>query len=178
MASRTFLRPVLALCFVATSLPAFAQTVRENVAVEVITVRLTARDSAGRRVENLTLADLSLTVDGKPVAIETLSQPDAAAPAAARQDGNASSPAAPSASAAAHPAPQRPIQTLIFIDTGGTHVFDRRDVCDELERYVRASGSGNEQFLVGRFDGGGHDDGVLLDARWRGSGGPDSRDRP
>ena len=137
MASRTFLRPVLALCFVASSVPAVAQTVRENVAVEVITVRLTARDSAGRRVEDLTLADLALTVDGKPVAIETLSQPAAAPPAAARQDGNAISPAAPSASAAAHPTPQRPIQTLIFVDTGGTHVFDRRDVCDELERYVR-----------------------------------------
>ncbi len=155
------------LCVVATAaaaLPSFlsAQTVRESVAVEVITVRLTARDSAGRRVENLTIADLTLTVDGKPVAIETLSHPDAAAPAAARQDGNASSPAAPSAPAAAHPALQRPIQTLIFIDTGGTHVFDRRDVCDELERYVRASGSGNEQFLVGRFDGEGMTTAVLL----------------
>jgi hypothetical protein len=80
----------------------------------------------------------------------------------ALQDESASSPPAPSAPAALRRAPERPIQTLIFVDTGGTHIFDRRDVCDELERYVRASGSGNEMFLVGRFDG----EGMVTASSW------------
>jgi len=150
MPSGTFLRPVLALCFVASALPVFAQTVREKVSVEVITIRLTARDASGKRVEDLAPSDLILTVDGKPVAIDTLSAPDPVARSAVRPQGNANPPSAPAASP--RPAPERPVQTLIFIDSG-THAFDLRDVCDELERFVRSSGSTNHQFLVGRFDG-------------------------
>jgi hypothetical protein len=76
---RRFSACVVMTAAAASSSLVLAQTVRENVSVEVITVRLTARDSAGRRVDNLTLGDLALTVDGKPVAIETFSQPVAVA---------------------------------------------------------------------------------------------------
>ena len=77
MTSRSILLVGLTVGVLGGVEPARAQTVREKVAVEVITIRLTARDASGKRVEDLTPSDLILTVDGKPVAIETFVRPSA-----------------------------------------------------------------------------------------------------
>jgi VWFA-related protein len=132
-------------------LPSAAQTVHEKVSVEVITVRLTARDASGKRVEDLEAPDLVLTVDGKPVSIETFSGPEnlsgskiaeVTGPAAGRPDG-----------AAPRSLDDAPLRTMIFVDVAGTHPFERKDVCAELNRFVRASGPANREFLVAQFDG-------------------------
>ena len=128
-------------------MPAFAQTVREKVAVEVITIRLTARDASGKRVEDLAPSDLTLTVDGKPVAIETFVRPTRVVAAPRSVD----APAAPEPGLTPF-AQGRLVQTAILLDDGGTHPFDRRDVCDELERFIRAD-VGRQEFLVARLVG-------------------------
>lgn len=132
-----------------------AQTVREKVSVDLISVRVTARDALGHRVDNLKASDFQLTVDGKLVPIDGLSGPISLA-----EEPETSHPteSAPSPQAAAPPAPRRSsgeplIRTFIFVDETQTNPFDRKDVCAELEKYVRTvAGSGNE-FLVARFDG-------------------------
>ncbi len=139
---------------------ASAQTVREKVAVDVVTVRVTARDSAGKRIEDLKASDLILTVDGKPVSIETFSGPGAALPAIAPVapapvpgptlgPGRATEPAD-----TASPMPDEAFQrVLIFVDEVQTNPFDRRDVCEELARYVLTPGPANREFRIARFDG-------------------------
>ena len=128
-----------------------AQTVREKVAVEVITIRLTARDASGKR-------------GGGPDALR--SDPDRRRQARRDRDafgtGYRGSPAlsVTTGRSIRRPMPCRlpsplrsgPVQTL-DLHRSATNAFDRKDVCDELERFIRASGSGHQQFLVARFDG-------------------------
>jgi hypothetical protein len=136
---------------------ASAQTVREKVAVDLISVRVTARDALGHRVDNLQASDFRLTVDGKAVPIDTLSGPINLV--VDGPDGGKAAGPLPSTPVAATPAvPRRssgepPMRTFIFVDETQTQPFDRKDVCAELAKYVRtAAGPGNE-FLVARFDG-------------------------
>jgi VWFA-related protein len=127
---------------------ASAQTVREKVAVEAITVHVTARDAAGRRVEDLKASDLVLEVDGQPVGIETFSV------LSARSEETGAEPTHVLPAAAATVEPEgAPLRTMIFIDEVETHPFDRKDVCAELARYLRAQDSGNREFRVARYDG-------------------------
>jgi len=128
---------------------ALAQTVRENVAVEVVTVRLTARTTfGGKRVEDLAASDLALKVDGRPVAIETFSTVES------RSEVGTAAPAErmPAATATAD-TDEPPLRTMIFVDEVETHPFDRKDVCAELVRYVQARGAGHREFSVVRYDG-------------------------
>lgn len=150
MTVRFLRRLVLTLGVVGSSSWAVAQTVREKVAVEVVTIRLTARDHSGKRVEDLTPADLLLTVDGKPVTIETFARPVRGATPVASEEDAASAPQPGLKSASQG----RLVRTMIFLDEGETHPFDRRDVCDELDRFIRSPGSGQREFLVARFRGG------------------------
>ncbi|HKD19669.1 MAG TPA: VWA domain-containing protein [Thermoanaerobaculia bacterium] len=129
----------------------FAQTVREKVAVEVITVRLTARDAAGKRIEDLKASDLALTVDGKPVRIETFAGPEPIAGTGPAQQGGPVS--AESEAALAGKADDDALRTMIFVDVTGTHPFDRKDVLAQLERFLNAPGPSNREFLVALFDG-------------------------
>ncbi|HKD19670.1 MAG TPA: hypothetical protein VKG23_17585 [Thermoanaerobaculia bacterium] len=130
-----------------------AQTVREKVGVEVITVRLTARGPwpAGRRIEDLKVSDLVLMVDGKPVPIETFSGPE-------REPAVSGAPvetlAQPAASAS--PLEEPPPRTMIFVDEVDTHPFDRKDTCAELVRYLRAPGIARQDFSVVGYDGAVH----------------------
>jgi VWFA-related protein len=144
----------------ATLLPeqtAHAQTVREKVSVELISVRVTARDLLGHPVDNLKASDLRLTVDGKPVPIDTLSgplnlvvdEPNTGKPTAG---------ALTSSQAATAPAPRRSsgeplVRTFIFVDETSTQPFDRKDVCTALAKYVRSAAGPGSEFLVARFDG-------------------------
>ena len=133
---------------------ASAQTVREKVSVEVITVRLTARDLQGKRVEDLKASDLVLTVDGKPVSIETFSGPERASrkiPETETKTPDGGPPASPDVRGPDDAG--LPEWTLIFVDEVETHPFDRKDVCVELARYVRSAGAPNRQFRVARYDG-------------------------
>ncbi len=128
-----------------------AQTVREKVSVEAITVRLTARNAAGKRVDDLHAADLALTVDGKPVAIDTFAGPE---PTSDQRP-------APGAGSVEHGQASAPrsltdeprTRTLFVVDLAGTHPFDRRDTCAELNRFLHAAGRGGDEFLVASFDG-------------------------
>jgi len=129
---------------------AIAQTVRERVSVEVITVTVAARDAAGRPVQDLRAADLALSVDGKPVAIDTFlvesRAPTAPAGVATPPTPDLVEPAAPAPS----PAP-RPLEIAIIADESSTKSFDRRDVYDELSKFLSAPAAGGRRFLVARF---------------------------
>jgi hypothetical protein len=142
----------------ATFLPAQTvhdPTVREKVSVEVISVRVTARDLLGHPVDNLKASDFRLTVDGKPVRIDTLSGPLNLVdePGAGK-----ASEAPPSSQTAAAPGPRRSsgeslVRTFIFVDETSTDPFDRKDVCEGLAKYVQTSAGPGNEFLVARFDG-------------------------
>jgi VWFA-related protein len=134
---------VAALAFSGLAAPELrAQAVREKVAVEVIDLRLTARDRTGQMVGDLTPADLSLTVDGRSVAIDTLTGP--------------STPAASDDSADPGSSASRRIRTFLFVDEGATVFIDRRVVCEELERLLSTEGPrSRREVMVGRFDGSG-----------------------
>jgi VWFA-related protein len=139
----------------ASTVAARAQTVREKVSVDLISVRVTARDALGHRVDNLKTSDFQLTVDGKVVPIDALSGPlnlvDEPGVAKPTETPAPAPPAAPPASRRAAGEPL--VRTFIFVDETQSNPFDRKDVCEGLARYVRtAAGPGNE-FLVARFDG-------------------------
>jgi VWFA-related protein len=138
------------LVFVSGGSVLLAQTVREKVAVEVVTVRLTARTTfGGRRVEDLKASDLALKVDGQPVAIETFS-----AVASRSEDETTAGAGEPSAAApATGDTEEPPLRTMIFVDEVETHPFDRKDVCAELVRYLRSFGRSDREFSVFRYDG-------------------------
>jgi VWFA-related protein len=145
----------LALGLVAAQWPvrSLAQTVREKVDVKVVTVRVTARDRSGNRVDDLKTDDLTLSIDGKTIPIDTLvltarelSLPRPPAPIAAPP------PTTSAAPAAARP-PDSARQMAIFVDESSTKSFDRRDVFDQLTKFVRQSAAGERLILVSRFDG-------------------------
>ena len=135
---------VAALALAGLAAPAVrAQVVREKVAVDVITIRLTARDASGASVDDLTSADLALRVDGRAVPIDTLTQPSRAS--------TSGDPSDPESAAA----PKR-IRTFIFIEEGATLTIDRRVVSEELERLLGTETSSyRRDVMVGRFDGSG-----------------------
>ena len=150
------LRSVTALiAFVSLTCGASAQTVREKVSVDLISVRVTARDALGHRVDNLKASDFQLAVDGKLVAIDSLSGPVNLV-AEGPDDGKSASPApsVASSSPAPRPAPgEPPTRTFIFVDETQTNAFDRKDVCAQLAKYVRTAAGPENEFLVARFDG-------------------------
>jgi len=134
----------------------FAQTVREKVAVELISVRVTARDALGHPVDNLKASDFQLAVDGKIVPIDTLSGPLNVV--VGEPDGGKTSEAPPSTQAAAPASPRRSsdeplIRTFVFVDETQTNPFDRKDVCEGLAKYVQGAAAPGNEFLVARFDG-------------------------
>jgi VWFA-related protein len=141
---------LLALCASGLAAPSIlAQAVREKVSVEVLTLKVAARDRSGRSVDDLTPADLTLTVDGKPVAIDTLSQAAAVAP----RDEPADSETRPPSSASVASVSERRLRTLILFDEAGTNGYDKRVVYDELQRLLGGDGGGRRDVMVGRFTG-------------------------
>ena len=130
--------------------PLGAQVVREKVAVEVLTVRLSASDRSGRPVEDLSPADLVLRVDEKPVAIETFGR---SAGAHSNSEGDPAASAAPTPRLP--PEPRRPTRTLVFADEGDTESVDRRVVYEQLERVFEGAGADpRREIMVARFAGG------------------------
>ncbi len=119
-----------------------AQVVRERVAVEAITVTVTARNGAGRPVRDLSAADRT------------------AAPGAA---GSATLLAAVvSGAPASAPQPPRPVEIAIIVDEGSAYHFDRRDVYDELTKFLSTPSRGARLFLVARYTLGG----LVLECPW------------
>ncbi|HYX19545.1 MAG TPA: VWA domain-containing protein [Thermoanaerobaculia bacterium] len=152
----------LVLALAAAADPARAQTVREKARVEVITVRLTARNLLGKRVDDLSAADLVLMVDGKPLAIETFSGPDSApSTVPAPESGLAAGPSEAGPPIHRPVSNELPLRTLIFVDELETQVIDRKDICAELARYLRAPGSANREYRVVRYDGT-----ILMETGW------------
>lgn len=137
------------------AVPSTAQTVREKVSVDLISVRVTARDALGHRVDNLKASDFQLTVDGKIVPIDGLSGP---LNLVVDGPGAGKATEAPPREAAA-PTPRSRasgeslVRTFIFVDETQTQPFDRKDVCEGLAKYVQATAGPDNQFLVARFDG-------------------------
>ena len=121
----------------------------------VITIRLTARDALGHRVDDLKPSDFPLTVDGKPVrdryavadrSIWSRSRPSACpgrCRSGSRPPRRPRRPRGGAADTNASSSSTRP----------QTNPFDRKDVLRRARRFIRtAAGPGNE-FLVARFDG-------------------------
>lgn len=163
-ASRTFKLwhpvPVLALPLAALLAPpaATGQIVREHVSVDVVTLTVTARDGAGRSIRDLRASDLRLSVDGKLVAIDTLALemgPPAGAASATRVPALTPAPGeVPSPVLAPTSSPLRPLEVAIIADESDTKSIDRRDVYDELLRYLESPARNDRRFFVGRFSGG------------------------
>ena len=151
---------VVPLSLVAMLAPpgAAAQIVRERVSVEVVSVTLTARDGAGRPIRDLRAADLKLRVDGKPVAIDSLGLETGPTAGPVSDTGLPPSTAAPGevlSRAYAHPtSPLRPLEVAIIADESDTKSFDRRDVYDELLRYLESLPKDARRFFVGGFSSG------------------------
>lgn len=136
----------LALFALLAPFAAPAQVVRERVAVEAVTVTVTARDSAGRPVRDLRATDLALSVDRKPVAIDTfLAEPWAAAAS------DVAAPPAPVGSLATATPPSRPLEIVILVDEGSAYPFDRRDVYDQLSSFLSVPAREARLFLVARL---------------------------
>ena len=136
-----------------------AQVVRERVSVEVVTVTVAARDSAGRPVRDLRASDLILSVDGKSVPIDTftLEPRRPAMPASlAEAQPSLTPPNAPENTEIelATPLESRELlQVAVLVDEGSTGVFDRRDVFRQLERYFRDAASTERSVLIARVNG-------------------------
>jgi hypothetical protein len=135
---------LVALALVFGAVDASAQTVREKVDVQVLTLRVSARNGSGKPVEDLKMQDFSLVVDGKRAPIETflLVRP-AAVPLP--QSGEAKFELGTRAGADHYIA--------IVVDEGGTKSFDRRDVYDQLTKFLKDTDSGSRRTLIARFDG-------------------------
>ena len=130
---------------------ALAQTVRERVSVEAVTVTVRARNGSGRPVPDLRATDLSLFVDGKPVAIDTfIAEPQAAAVPAAPASVPAPQPGAlePSAPTASTP---NTTEIAIVADESSTNPFDRWAVYDQLSKFLNAPHSAARRYLVAKF---------------------------
>jgi hypothetical protein len=68
-------RLVPAALFTAAVAHLAAQGFRERVDVQLVRIELLASDSSGRSVENLRVADVRVSVDGRPVALESFEPP-------------------------------------------------------------------------------------------------------
>ncbi len=151
-------RLALILSLAAGSWPAAsgAQTVREKAEIQVVTVRVTARDHSGKPVEDLAAEDLTLSIDGRKVAIDTLSRETRASNAGSSTPAVASAAAAPVATVSAKPAPAPPSaarQMALFLDESEAKSFDRRDVDDQLTKFLEQPGAAPRRLLLARFDG-------------------------
>jgi hypothetical protein len=139
-------RIVLVLAAVLCAVKVPAQTVREKVEVQVVTLRVSARTHSGKPLEDLKIEDFTLSVDGRRVPIETLLLLKPSPPAG--QSG-----AAPKLPAAASDTPASFDRVIaIVIDEGGTKSFDRRDVYDQLTKFL-TDNSTSLRTLIARFDG-------------------------
>lgn len=154
-------RLALILGLAAGSWPAasVAQTVREKAEIQVVTVRVTARDHSGKPVEDLAAVDLTLSVDGRKVAIDTLSRETRASNAGSSTQAVASAagaPIAPAATVSARAAPAPPSaarQMALLLDESEAKSFDRRDVDDQLTKFLEQPGAAPRRILLARFDG-------------------------
>jgi VWFA-related protein len=144
----------LALLALGVAFPAPAQTVRERVSVDAVSITVEAHDRSGRAVRDLSQSDVALTVDGNAVPIDSFSSEGglvvaasaAPRPARAANETNAVPPTSP-------PAPPRSREIAIFADESETNSFDRRDVYKELIRFLEAPASEPRRYLVTRFSG-------------------------
>ncbi|HKD19668.1 MAG TPA: hypothetical protein VKG23_17575 [Thermoanaerobaculia bacterium] len=123
--------------------PLTAQNVRESVRVDVVTVRLSVRDSSGKPILDLKPSDLELAIDGRAQAIDALTLVGPPSDPATSGLSN-TGPGAGSGDAVA--------RTAIFLDEGETKVSDRAKVYGEIGRYLEGSDSG-DQLMIARFDG-------------------------
>jgi hypothetical protein len=131
----------------ATRLP--AQTVREQVKVDVVTVRMTARDASGHNVTDLKPSELTLLVDWQPTTIDTFSL---VSTGMERRSGNGSTRTPDGADTLPGSTPVQPGRTAIFLDEGETKPSDRSRVYGEISKYLEDPGP-NDELLIARFDG-------------------------
>jgi VWFA-related protein len=129
------------------------QPVRERVRVGVIRISVAAQTSAGKPVGGLSLADLTLKVDGRSVPIDSLTGADSEIASAAPAPGALEArPEAKTPSEAVRPRPE-PSQLAVLIDEDGTSSLDRRDVYRQLERYLGDGPSAERSVMIARFNG-------------------------
>ncbi|HTR04534.1 MAG TPA: VWA domain-containing protein [Thermoanaerobaculia bacterium] len=135
-----------------------AQTVREQVEVHVVTVRVTARDRSGKPVEDLKAEELALTVDGTAAALDTWTlqglRPAVTLPSNPPVGGTAAAaPVSTATATAAAPTTGHVHQLAIVIDESESKSFDRRDVEDQLTRFLEQPDAARRRILLARFDG-------------------------
>ncbi len=144
-----------AVAFASLFLLAFtasAQTVREQVSVDVVTLTVEAHDGSGRAVRDLRQSDLMLKVDGRAVPIDSFAAESGIVVAGSASSRPAVAPTdVPAASVA--PAPARPREIAIFADEVETKSFDRADAYDQLTRFLDAPAPEPRRYLVVRFSG-------------------------
>lgn len=130
--------------------------VREKVRVDVVRVPLWARDRTGLPVTDLTRSELQLTVDGRPVEIETIESEGQAGsvpplpPNPSDATGTSVAPPGGTHDRREPPNPVLPFDTFILIDESTAGMRERRDSFDELDRFVAAS-TAPRRVLVATF---------------------------
>lgn len=136
----------------ALAAPSAAQAVRERVSVNDVSVWLTGTDHAGRPIGDLRASELTLLVDGAPFPIDSLSAPlPSASTVGSAVSGTPPEPL--TARQVPHGAASDAVYIGIFIDENDTVAFDRRDVVDELLRFVNSPRESPARFMLARFDG-------------------------
>ena len=126
-----------------------AQTVREQVKVDVVTVRMTARDASGHNVTDLKPSEVALLVDGQPTTIDTFSL---VSTGLERRSGSGSTRTPDGAGTSPGSTPAQPGRTAFFLDEGETKPSDRSRVYGEISKYLEDPGT-NDELLIARFDG-------------------------
>jgi VWFA-related protein len=152
---RTRLVAACAAAFVAAVLA--AQGFRERVDVELVRVELLARDGRGRFLPDLRASEIRITVDGRPVAIESFEAPALLPQIPSAPPRREPAPSAASAAAVAAPAPAPPAphsySMAILVDETSSEQSNRQSTLRELFDFLKKDLPPDVEVLLMRFDG-------------------------
>jgi VWFA-related protein len=132
-----------------------AQGFRERVDVELVRVELLARDARGRFFTDLRPSEIRITVDGKPVAIESFEAPVLLPEIPSAPPRREPPPPAVSAAAAPAPAPPAPhsYSMAILVDETSSEQSNRQAALRELFDFLQKDLPPGVEVLLMRFDG-------------------------
>lgn len=130
----------------------FAQGVRENVQVGLVSIRVDVRDKDGKAIPDLAASELKLRVDGKDVPIEGLDRIAGPAPSAAPAPAPPPSASPPAAATASVLPVSSDLYMAILVDETASNSYDRRELYRQIETFLGGKRPGTHVMLQ-RFDG-------------------------
>lgn len=134
---------------------AAAQTFRERVNVELVRVELLAKDGRGRFVADLRPSEIRVTVDGRPVSVESFEAPSLLPdlPTAPPQPAPTLDTAAAVTAPVSVPAARRSYSLAILVDETSSEQSNRQAALRELFDFLQKDLPPDVEVLLMRFDG-------------------------